>query len=460
MRKQILIAIAITSFLLVPTLLATVSSGDDFLYHVNPLVVQVSPDTTIPDQIPNCKTSNTAVPTFPTINCLSPAFIRTAYNFTGAYAAGLSGAGQTIVIVDAFGSPTITFDLARFDTIFGIPAPPSFTILCPDGGCPQVPIGADRPHDRTGWAFETTLDVEWAHAVAPGANIVLAVAATSSGNAINDIETKAISLNPNSIFSQSFGIPEGFVHNNNAQIMQAQSNYGTGTAAGITFIASSGDSGASNGFPFANPIFPSSSPLNLAVGGTQGNPLGAGLVTFTGTCPTNRRLFPSCTPTGYGSEAVWNEPWIGEAGGGAPSLLFGTPSYQSSLGFSSRTTPDVSYNAAVDGGVLAFTSFLGFNAIFIFGGTSAGSPQWAGIIALANQARANVGKSSLGLVNPFLYSIFGNSAQYARDFHDITMGNNILAGTGIGFSAGTGYDLGSGIGTSNVGNLVADLTST
>jgi len=146
--------------------------------------------------------------------CYTPAFIRTAYN----YPTNLDGTGQTIVIVDAFGSPTIQNDLARFDSLFGIPAPPSFTILCPTGGCPA--FSPNNSHGPVGWAFETSLDVEYAHAMAPGANIVLAVASTNSGNAINNIEAQAISLYPGSIMSQSFGTPEFLINGNSAQLAQ------------------------------------------------------------------------------------------------------------------------------------------------------------------------------------------------------------------------------------------------
>lgn len=452
MRKQIIIALAIATILTLPAFVSVIaSSNTDFNYVVNPLYVQVSPDQTSPNGfVPNCSTRNTAVPSHPLITCYSPNFVETAYNFTGSYNAGFNGAGQTIVIVDAFGSPTITNDLAVFDAKFNIPAPPSFTILCPSGGCPQVPISANFKHDVEGWAVETSLDVEWAHAVAPGANIVLAVAATSSGNAINDIESQAIAAYPGSVMSQSFGIPEPFVHANNAQIMQAHSNYQTAEATGITPIASSGDSGSTNGFSFTNAAYPSSDPLVLAVGGTEGNPYPGGLATFTGICPVSppqpRPGYPTpCTPTGYGGEQVWNEPWINAAGGGAPSILF-----------SGRTTPDVSYNAAVDGGVFVFTSFLGANVWFIVGGTSAGSPQWAGIIAIANQARASNSKGPLGYVNPILFGL--TATQKLTDFHDITVGNNILSGATVTCcNAGSGYDDASGIGTPNVGNLVTDL---
>src|SRR5437016_10214201 len=345
-------------------------AGGDFDYIARPPHVQVISGTIAPDGLPFCRSG---------LVCYTPSFVRSAYNFPAA----LNGAGQTILIVDAFGSPTVAQDLATFDALFHVPAPPSFTILCPE----RCPVFApnDRHHDEAGWSVETSLDVQYAHAMAPGASIVLVVASTSSGNAINVAEAAAIKLYPGSIMSQSFGIPEIFVHNNNAQIAQAHRNYEAARAAGITVLASAGDAGATNGFSTANALFPSSDPLVTAVGGTQGNPYlppftpancsggpcNTGLATITGTCASGSIFQPPCAPAGYGGEQVWNEPRFGAATGGAPSLLFPVPSYQSGLSLGSRTTPDVAYNAAVNGGVLVVWSAVPSVAgIYIVGGTS------------------------------------------------------------------------------------------
>jgi subtilase family serine protease len=439
---------------------STSSSSGSFNYRVNPIAIELSPNTIIPDSVPYCSSRSLG-----SLICYSPNFIRAAYNFPS----NLDGTGQTILIVDAFGSPTIQNDLTVFDNTFGIAAPPSFTILCPTGGCPAF-APSNAFHDEIGWSIETSLDVEYAHAMAPGANIVLVVASTSSGNAINVAEANAISLYPGSIISQSFGIPEFLVHNNNAQILQADTNYQTAAAAKITVFASAGDSGATNGASTANANFPASDPFVTAVAGSQGMPYLApgtpfscdtgatctsGLATFTGPCGVGPRPgFPGCTPTGFGAEQVWNEPNFGAATGGAPSLLFGTPTYQSGLGLSSRGAADVDYNGAVNGGVLVYWTALGFPRWFVVGGTSAGSPQWAAIAALANQAAGR----SLGFLNTAIYKI-AQGPNYANDFHDITVGNNQLAGTAVGFNAATGYDLASGWGTPNVANLIPDLVA-
>ena len=436
------------------------SGASDFYYQPQIAYMKAGTGTVAPQGVPYCRTGSGNG-----IICYTPSFLKAAYNFPSS----LDGSGQTILIVDAYGSPTIQNDLAVFDAQFDIPAPPSFTILCGNGGCPAY-TSHNAPHGPSGWAIETSLDVEYAHAMAPGANIVLVVAASSSGNALNDAEAMAIRMYPGSIMSQSFGIPEILIHNNNAQILQAHANYMAAEAAGITVFASAGDAGATNGYATANALFPASDPLVTAVGGTQGDPYysygtslsctdgntcTSGLATFTGPCSTGSTFgTDACIASGYGGEQVWNEPLFGAATGGSPSLLFGVPSYQSGLGLTSRTTPDVSYNAAIDGGVLVYTSFAGPVWYFV-GGTSAGSPQWAAIAALADQAAGH----ALGFINPALYTI-GTGSHYSSDFHDITVGDNTLVGTPVGFNAVTGYDAASGLGTPNVANLVADLSGT
>jgi subtilase family serine protease len=435
-------------------------AGEDFDYIARPPNVQVTSGTVVPSGLPFCRSG---------LVCYTPNFVRSAYNFPST----LNGAGQTILIVDAFGSPTVAQDLATFDARFGIPAPPSFTILCPQDGCPAFDP-SDTHHDEAGWSIETSLDVQYAHAMAPGANIVLVVASTSSGNAINLAEAAAIARYPGSIMSQSFGIPEIFVHANNAQIQQAHKNYLAAQAAGITVLASAGDFGATNGFGTANAGFPASDPLVTGVGGTQGNPYlpprsassctpalspcNAGLAQITGTCGTllgGSLSGPACAPAGYGGEQVWNESVFGVATGGAPSKLFGVPSYQSGLGLTTRTIPDVAYNAAINGGVLVvWTAIPAQAGIYIVGGTSAGSPQWASIVALANQLKGG----PVGFINPTLYQI-GCSARYGSDFHDVTVGNNQLTGTPVGFPAAAGWDDATGLGTPNVANLVQDLVT-
>lgn len=435
----------------------TFSATDQNLtYTANPPRVQVTANGASPLGLPKCQTSDPTSPTSGILYCYTPGYIWTAYNILPVLQSGNFGQGQTIVIIDAFGSPTIRQDLQQFHTTFfgsNFPAP-DFEVLCPMG-CPNF-NPKNVPQDQAGWSFETSLDVQWAHAIAPLAKIKLIVAPDPHGDSINNAVAYAVAHYPGSIMSQSFGSPEAGFHGNNAQVMQAHKNYQAAVEQGITVIASSGDLGATNGaYPVANAGFPASDPFVTAVGGTQGLPLG-GLVTLSGSCTPP--VSTACPPTGYGTEQVWNEAWITAAGGGAVSAVFSQPSYQVGLGFSGRAVPDVAYNAAVDGGVLVFYSALGpaQAGFYIVGGTSAGSPQWAGIFALANTARASNSKGPIGFANPGLYAI-AQSAKYSLDFHDIKAGSNTLAGTTVGFQAVTGYDLATGWGTPNVANLVADL---
>lgn len=165
------------------------------------------------------------------------------------------------------------------------------------------------------------------------------------------------------------------------------------------------------------------------------------------------------------------------ATGGASSAIFHRPPWQA--GFTNdtgRVEPDVAYNASVLGGVVTVTScYTPDNPagcdptdpfLSLVGGTSAGAPQWAAIIAIADEARGMRGQRRLGLVAPALYELARNPVSYARDFHDITSGNNVLgsgndpeADASQGFFAGPGFDDATGLGTPNVANLVSDLAS-
>src|SRR5438128_2789430 len=236
MKRFIVLAAAGILVLVVsiPWASAGTTPSSDWHYTPMNIPVQITNDGTVPNGLPLCKSSSLV-----NIICYSPAFIKKAYEFPST--AALDGSGQTIVIVDAFGSPTIVSDLALFDAVFGISAPPSFTIFCGNSAtpfdpstCPTVPITANPRHDVFGWSIETSLDVEYAHAMAPGASIVLDVAASSSGNAINAAEAAAIAQYPGAVFSQSFGIPESFITANNGQVLQANKNYAAGAAKADT----------------------------------------------------------------------------------------------------------------------------------------------------------------------------------------------------------------------------------
>jgi subtilase family serine protease len=162
----------------------------------------------------------------------------------------------------------------------------------------------------------------------------------------------------------------------------------------------------------------------------------------------------------YHSETTWNEPDFADASGGGLSAVYGPPAYQAGLNLASRGVPDVAYNAAILGGVLAVwsTSGQGANLVFQFGGTSAGAPQWAGLVALAVQAAGH----RIGQLNPVLYADAQQSpGEYAALFHDITTGDNTFHGpvTIDGYSAGAGYDLATGLGSPKAQNLVPALVT-
>src|SRR5215813_7912379 len=256
--------------------------------------------------------------TFINIPCYSPQEIHNAYGLTSLLNAGYTGVGQTIIIVVSFGSPTITEDLKTFDAAFGLPDPPSFTVLAPLG---TVPFDPNDP-GQVGWAFETTLDVEWAHAMAPGANIVLLTSPVSETEGVQGmpefllLEQYALNHRLGKIISQSWGATENTLFTTTGrQIFEDfERFYQDAAQQNVTVLASTGDSGSANvdingtTYPFPTVIFPASSPLVTAVGGTS--------------------LYAD-TSGKYQSETVWKNG-LG-AGGRGVSQHFSEPLYQKLL---------------------------------------------------------------------------------------------------------------------------------
>ena len=396
------------------------------------------------------------------VPCFGPADIRKAYGVNALIDAGFSGAGETIIIVDSYGSPTIQADLMRFDSDYGLPAPPSLTVLAPIGAIP--PFDITQP-DQVNWAFEATLDVEWAHAMAPDAAIVLLVSPVDETEGVQgmpqflELEEYALDHHLGKIISQSWGATENTLFFDAAGpdgpkvIADYTRFYARAAREHVTILASTGDSGSQNAatysaalgaptsfytFPTVN--FPASSPLVTAVGGTA--------------------LYLDASDN-YLQETVWNDSTISAgAGGGGISQIFRIPDYQryslrgetqEQLG-GYRGIPDVSYNADdYNSPILVYLSFLGpANAgYYLIGGTSEGSPQWAGIVADLNQ----YGGTHLGFLNPRLYAL-GGSGQFAEFGHDITIGNNAYGGV-PGYSATKGWDPASGWGTPKLGSILS-----
>jgi subtilase family serine protease len=350
--------------------------------------------------------------------CYTPAEIRTGYDVPDS----ATGAGQTIVIVDAYGSPTIRSDLATFDAVMGLPDP-TLNIIYP-GGSPT--FNPRQHHMQVDWAFETSLDVEWSHALAPAATIDLVIAANNAGNVLNNAQNYAVSHHLGNVMSLSFGIPEGDLKGNSGQQAQAQAIYQQALAENMTVLSSSGDDGASNGFDFVNAGFPASDPLVTSVGGTN--------------------LFLADDGT-YENETVWNDSDPTLCPFGCTAGVFGATGGAPSLIFPGRSTSDVSYNASVYTGVLTYISFPGVSPGFYFtGGTSEGAPSWAGIVADIDQAAGH----SIGYLNPSLPSLSA-----AGDLRDVMVGQNGLNGPGE--SAGPGYDMPTGWGSPDVAKLIAAL---
>ena len=321
-----------------------------------------------------------------------PAQVRHAYGFdkiTG------NGAGQTIAIIDAYGSPSLANDLQVFCTTFGLPQA-TLAVYYPQG----------KPSANSGWALETSLDVQWAHAIAPGARIVVVVAKSASiSNLLGAVDYAVKNLGAKQV-SMSWGAAE----------FSSETKYDTYfNKTGVTFFASSGDSGA-------GVIWPAASPYVVAVGGTT------------------LQLDSS-------GNAITETGWSG-SGGGA-SVYYTQPAFQK--GFStavSRTVPDVSYDAdPYTGFPVYITNYNGSTGWITVGGTSAGAPQWAAQQALVNSVRS----TSLSNANTALYTI---ATTAYTDFFDIISGNN------GGFSCNVGYDLVTGLGSPNAPLLVPALSAT
>src|SRR5450755_2460865 len=211
------------------------------------------------------------------IACYAPFQFQQAYDMNPLYRAGLDGAGKTIVIVDSFGSPTIEADLKTFDEAFGLPAPPSLSIIQPAGPVPPFDPGNST---MAGWAEETSLDVEYAHSMAPGANILLVETpvAETEGTVgfpqIVEAENYVINHNLGDVITQSFGATEQ-TFPSHASLRALRSAYKNALAHHVTVLGSSGDGGATdqnfsgNFFPFRVNSWPSSDPLVTSVGGAQ-----------------------------------------------------------------------------------------------------------------------------------------------------------------------------------------------
>jgi subtilase family serine protease len=399
--------------------------------------------------------------------CQGPDQIRNAYGVQQLLDNGVNGAGRTIVIIDAYGSDTIQSDLASQDAYFGL-APATLNVIYPDG-----PPDATTPANRGGWKGETTLDVLSAHAIAPAATIDLVVAKSNNDADILSATKYVADNNLGDVVSQSYGEAEQCMGTD--LLNQQHKLFQRMTSEGMTLLASSGDQGAGlpacvgDGYIKAAST-PATDPNVTAVGGTDlitvpptgvdchGNPA----TTSTAACPAFE-----VTPGGqWVSESVWNEG-VGVAAGGGISTVYGRPDFQAPVVKDThmREIPDISYSASLGHSILiimsctaADTSACGAAGTFVFGfgGTSCGSPQWAGLVALTDQMAGG----RVGPINKTLYKL-GKGGAAGAFFHDTTVGDNSVPadastpGTPItGFTAVPGWDAASGWGTPIANKLV------
>ena len=495
-----IITLALVAFAL-PTFTLAVSAGLQFV----PLI-SVAPDDPAGLTVTNpACVSPSPVHISAFIHCYTPTDIYNAYNVAKLHKEGITGKGQTIIIVDSYGSPTALQDLQFFSKTFGLPTP-DLTIINPTG---TPTFSNSQQGIQLGWAEETSLDLQWSHAIAPDAKLVLVEANPAETEGVQGFpsiftgEQMAITQYPGSVMSQSFAVTEQSFCGGSTlsspttcgpattQIAKFDQTYQLAVQNHVTVFGSSGDTGTANVeraagvsvgplLPYPTVNWPSSDPLVTSAGGTwlqyhwTWNPaistkdyyncLAAG--------GTNcNSLYLNYNTNTASTEAVWKEDWAQVATGGGLSVLFSTPNFQngisSALLHGHRGLPDLSWNAAIDGGVLVYTSFPGVRVGWhIIGGTSASSPQLAGLIALTNQMAHQNGKGPVGYLNPLLYKL------QARDFNDIvpqafgtgagvtTLQDNSEYGTGIpGYATTAGWDLTTGFGTPNAYNFAHDLAS-
>jgi subtilase family serine protease len=341
---------------------------------------------------------------------LTPAEVRNAYGFsqvtytTDGTLHGATGRGETIAIIDAYSDPNIASDLETFDAEFALKNNDIngnfvLSVATPEG----------VPTQNAGWDQEIALDVEWAHATAPKADILLVEAKSSDFsdlmNAVNYARNQAGVV----AVSMSWGGPEFSGETSYDTDFTTPANHigGNGLAGGVTFVASSGDSGAGSSYPAASPNV-------LSVGGT----------TLT---------------IGTGGNYISETAWSG-SGGGTSSI-------------EKTNIPTVAYDADPASGFSVYDSIPtgGQSDWETIGGTSAGAPQWAGLIADIDQGLNDLGQGSLDGATQTIPDLF---ALPTNAFHDITTGSNGA------HSAGVGYDLVTGLGTPNVINLIADQVGT
>lgn len=389
-------------------------------------------------------------------NFVTPDDFATIYNLQPLYGNGLDGNGQTLVVVGQ--SAISTADLDAFRSTFGLPARTTSNfqqVLVPNSGT-SVIVSGDQD--------ESSLDLEWSAGIAKGATEIFVYVGNNSNFNVFDSLTYAVDNNLAPIVSVSYGNCEAaFTSANVTAIQQLASQ---ANMQGQTIAAASGDFGpadcdTSDGLPGQGGIavdIPGALPEVTSVGGT----------TFSGDASSPSTYWNASNNSKGGSaksyipETTWNDTQLIQrlrATGGGVSTLFAKPSWQVAPGVpndSKRDVPDIALAASPEhDGYLFCSAGSCSNGFSVGGGTSFGSPTFSGIVALWNEA---TGSTGLGNVNPALYSVHGSNLSA---FHDITTGNNFVpCGSGTpncptsgtlqyGFTAGSQYDLVTGLGSLN-----------
>ncbi|WP_329569623.1 S53 family peptidase [Kitasatospora sp. NBC_01266] len=386
-------------------------------------------------------------------SCYGATQLEQGYNEHPLFDKGINGAGRTIVIVDAYGSPTIQHDLDVYSAQYGIP---STTVQVQKWG--TVPPFDPTNTDMTGWAEETTIDVDMAHAMAPGAKIVLAETGVSENEGTSGMpelmaaEDSLIKQGVGDVISQSWGATEntfpGFDQGDYSSLLNLRFAYKDAQAHGVTVLASSGDNGVTDDesdgstlYPYPVTSWPPSDPLVTAVGGTT-----------VQLDANGNRLSP---------DTVWDDPATGGgASGGGKSKVFSRPLFQSGVANvvgNSRGVPDISMIGDPNTGVWTYNSFgPQDNGWELWGGTSVACPVFSGVVALADQVAGH----RLGNLNYGLYALGAMQQAGAKwtGINDVVGGSNTYNGV-TGWPATAGYDLASGWGTVNATQFVPAIAA-
>jgi len=408
---------------------------------------------------------------------IAPGDIATIYDVKPLTNAGIDGTGQTIAVIGQ--SAVDMSDIEAFQGAAGLTVKDPATVIVPGSGTSTV---------FTGDESESDLDLEWSGATAPGAQILFVYVGNNSNFSVFDSAQYAVDNTLAPIITFSYGVCEfdlGQTNANTLEMIMSQA-----AAQGQSFLAASGDEGSTACSATGstdtvaqqealNVSYPASSPYVTGIGGTEFNE-GSNTGTYWSS---NGSTDVITSALSYIPEVVWNDDADGgglSASGGGVSTLFSKPTWQAGVpGIPSdgkRDVPDISLDASNDhdpylyctsdtsawssGQIGSCTAGFrdGGGILTAAGGTSFSTPIFAGMLARVNQKQNYT--SGSGLINPTLYTLAANAATYTSAFHDITTGNNkCTAGSGfcasgdVGYSAGVGYDLTTGLGTPDLTNL-------